>query len=26
MVADRVRARLSLQLHKYIWSPEARGV
>ena len=26
MVADRVRARLSLQLHKYIWSPDARGV
>lgn len=26
MVADKVRARLSLQLHKYIWSPDARGV
>ena len=26
MVADRVRARLGLQLHKYIWSPDARGV
>lgn len=26
MVADRVRARLGLQLHKYIWSPETRGV
>ena len=26
MLADTVRARLSLQLHKYIWSPEARGV
>ena len=26
MVADRVRARLGLQLHKIIWSPEARGV
>jgi 7-carboxy-7-deazaguanine synthase len=26
MVADRLRARLSLQLHKYIWSPDARGV
>ncbi|MYL83188.1 radical SAM protein [Desulfovibrio aerotolerans] len=26
MVADGVRARLSLQLHKYIWSPDARGV
>lgn len=26
MVADKVRARLALQLHKYIWSPDARGV
>ncbi|WP_428567486.1 MAG: 7-carboxy-7-deazaguanine synthase QueE [Solidesulfovibrio sp. DCME] len=26
MVADRARARLSLQLHKYIWHPDARGV
>jgi 7-carboxy-7-deazaguanine synthase len=26
MVADRVRARLSLQLHKIIWGPDARGV
>ncbi len=26
MVADKVRARLSLQLHKYIWGPDARGV
>lgn len=26
MVADRPRARLALQLHKYIWSPDARGV
>ena len=26
MVADGVRARLALQLHKYIWSPDARGV
>uniref|UniRef100_I2Q3K5 7-carboxy-7-deazaguanine synthase n=1 Tax=Desulfovibrio sp. U5L TaxID=596152 RepID=I2Q3K5_9BACT len=26
IVADRVRARLGLQLHKTIWSPEARGV
>ncbi len=26
MVEDRVRARLALQLHKYIWSPDARGV
>ena len=26
MVADRVRARLNLQLHKIIWSPETRGV
>lgn len=26
MVADRVRARLSLQLHKHIWHPDARGV
>lgn len=26
MLADRVRARLGLQLHKIIWSPEARGV
>ena len=26
MVADASRARLALQLHKYIWSPDARGV
>jgi 7-carboxy-7-deazaguanine synthase len=26
MLRDRLPARLNLQLHKYIWSPEARGV
>lgn len=26
MLADRVTARLQLQAHKYIWSPETRGV
>jgi hypothetical protein len=26
MLATRVPARLQLQLHKYIWSPETRGV
>lgn len=26
MVADKLRARLGLQLHKIIWGPEARGV
>ena len=26
MLADRVPARLQLQLHKYIWSPDTRGV
>jgi 7-carboxy-7-deazaguanine synthase len=26
MVADRVRARLGLQLHKIIWGPDVRGV
>jgi len=26
MLADRIPARLQLQLHKYIWSPLARGV
>lgn len=26
MLRDRVPARLNLQLHKYIWSPETRGV
>jgi 7-carboxy-7-deazaguanine synthase len=26
MLADRLGARLQLQLHKYIWSPTARGV
>lgn len=26
MLADRAPARLSLQIHKYIWSPAARGV
>ena len=26
MLRDRVPARLNLQLHKYIWEPETRGV
>ncbi len=26
MVADKLKARLNLQQHKYIWSPRARGV
>lgn len=26
MLRDKVEARLNLQLHKYVWSPEARGV
>lgn len=26
MLADRVDARFQLQMHKYIWSPETRGV
>jgi 7-carboxy-7-deazaguanine synthase len=26
MIADNVRARLGLQLHKFIWDPAARGV
>jgi 7-carboxy-7-deazaguanine synthase len=26
MLRDRVPARLNLQIHKYIWSPDARGV
>jgi 7-carboxy-7-deazaguanine synthase len=26
MLADRVAARLQLQLHKYIWTPQTRGV
>jgi 7-carboxy-7-deazaguanine synthase len=26
MLADRLPARLQLQLHKFIWSPTARGV
>jgi len=26
MLADRVRARFQVQLHKYIWPPEMRGV
>jgi 7-carboxy-7-deazaguanine synthase len=26
MLADRVKARLQIQLHKFIWSPETRGV
>jgi 7-carboxy-7-deazaguanine synthase len=26
MLADRVPARLQLQLHKYIWTPDTRGV
>jgi 7-carboxy-7-deazaguanine synthase len=26
MLRDRMPARLNLQLHKYVWSPETRGV
>jgi hypothetical protein len=26
MLADHVPARLGLQLHKFIWSPELKGV
>ena len=26
MLADRLPARLQLQLHKFIWSPDTRGV
>lgn len=26
MLRDRLAARLNLQLHKYVWSPDARGV
>ena len=26
MLADRMPARLQLQLHKFIWSPDTRGV
>jgi 7-carboxy-7-deazaguanine synthase len=26
MLADRLPARLQLQLHKFIWSPTTRGV
>jgi len=26
MLRDRVPARLNLQLHKYVWDPEARRV
>ncbi len=26
MLRDRLRARLSLQIHKYVWPPETRGV
>jgi len=26
VIADRLRVRVQLQLHKYIWSPETRGV
>ena len=26
MLEDRLPARLQLQMHKYIWSPTARGV
>ncbi len=26
MLADRVPARLQLQIHKYIWEPDTRGV
>jgi 7-carboxy-7-deazaguanine synthase len=26
LVRDRLPVRVSLQLHKYIWGPDARGV
>jgi 7-carboxy-7-deazaguanine synthase len=26
VLADRLAARVQLQLHKYIWSPDTRGV
>ena len=26
MLRDRIDARLNLQLHKYVWGPQARGV
>jgi len=26
MLADHLAARLQLQIHKYIWPPETRGV
>ena len=26
MLRDRLPARLNLQIHKYIWAPDARGV
>jgi len=26
VLADRIPVRLQLQLHKFIWSPETRGV
>jgi 7-carboxy-7-deazaguanine synthase len=26
MLADRLKARLQLQIHKYIWAPDTRGV
>jgi len=26
MLRDRLPVRLNLQLHKYVWSPDARGV
>jgi 7-carboxy-7-deazaguanine synthase len=26
VIADRLRVRVQLQVHKYIWSPSTRGV
>jgi 7-carboxy-7-deazaguanine synthase len=26
MLADRIPARLQLQLHKFVWPPDTRGV
>jgi 7-carboxy-7-deazaguanine synthase len=26
ILADRLHARLQVQLHKYIWAPDTRGV
>jgi len=26
VLADRLRVRVQLQLHKYLWAPETRGV